>query len=163
MPRPSQFSVGGSKVAINYWSVFHNAQWFNITEMARKQGNTYKISVIKSEQFVISLLLSMNEYAIWNNISWLQLYFYNKITGRSLSIWYRYKEILGDYCNAFLIKLWLYHIKKMGLTVKYKLKKTWSFKITSYLYTRKWYQENRPPAVKDKLSLWLNFPLCLLI
>lgn len=32
----------------------------------------------------------------------------------------------------------------MGLTVKYKLKETWSLKITPYLCTRKWYQGNRP-------------------
>lgn len=50
----------------------------------------------------------------------------------------------------------------MGLTVKYKLKKTWSFKITPYLYTRKWYQGNRPPVDRNKfcLRLLLLFPSC---
>lgn len=43
----------------------------------------------------------------------------------------------------------------MGLTVKYKLKKTWSFKITPYLYTRKWYQGNRPPVDRNKFCLGL--------
>lgn len=43
----------------------------------------------------------------------------------------------------------------MGLTVKYKLKKTWSFKITPYLYTRKWYQGNRPPVDRNKFCLRL--------
>lgn len=41
----------------------------------------------------------------------------------------------------------------MGLTVKYKLKETWSFKITPYLYTRKWYQGNRPPVDRNKFHL----------
>lgn len=51
----------------------------------------------------------------------------------------------------------------MGLTVKYKLKKTWSFKITPYLYTRKWYQGNRPPVDRNKfcLRLLLLLPSCL--
>jgi hypothetical protein len=39
--------------------------------------------------------------------------------------------------HAFFIQLRERHLRKMGLTVKYKLKKTWPFKITPYLCTRK--------------------------